>query len=516
MSTYDEILGKKPQSSNTETSDITQYGPMSQEADQGSDYPWDGLTQHKQNVAEEPTNTQPTANTSTHQNAAVQPPKMDDVSKANATLGTPKFDKSIAEVLAKKEPTNFEAPKESETPQKQNTTSVMQEQDGPSAAQIARAYALSPTSTDVDFSPSSETQAAKEARDKSYADMIASLEESMKKNKPLTKEQEEEQRKRKKRNTIISAIGDGLTALSNLVATTKGSPNMYDPDNGLTQRYNNYYERLKADREAKRDAYLKYQNLLYNLGDNRYKELAARDASNAELRQKQNAANQKTMTDKIKLLIEADKAEASGNVAKANILRNTALANKYAEDAKWAGPKAQAYIGNQNAAAGAHRASAARSMAGAAKDYASIGNEANDSNTKNKHSVVLNNGSGPVTFTYNKAYDNGIITLAPEMARVAKKLAQQYGGSKHEQFKKAGEKMQKLANVLNDPKTPHATRVSLVLSNLRNFPQLYHHAQQALGLEAMPTASKPKRKNGGTSPVMGQNLKKVDNSGASV
>ncbi len=488
MSTYDEILGTKPQSSNTWTNDITQYGPMLQETDQDADYPWDGLTQHKPNVAEDPTtNTQPTANTSTHQNAAVQPPKMDDVSKANATLGTPKFDKSISDVLAKKEPTKFETPKESGTPQKQNTTSVTQEQDGPSAAQIARAYALTPTSDNVALTPSSDTQAAQKVRDKSYADMIASLEESMQKNKPLTKEQEEAKKKRDKRNAIISSIGDGLTALANLVATTKGSTNMYDPDNGLAKRYNDYYEKMKAEREAKREAYLKYQNLLYSLGDNRYKELAARDAASAEKRQKQNAANQKAMTDKIKLLIEADKAEASGNVAKANILRNTALANKYAEDAKWTGAKAQAYIGNQNAAAGAHRASAARSYAAAAKDNASAGNGGGSVSSGGGSRIVLNNGRGTEVVSFNSKRYKNLLNVVPDMVRVLERLNGKYKNAKLPKDKTAKAKYEKIYNALSNPTLSSSKKLDIVFQNAREFPQLYHHIRQAIGVENVPT-----------------------------
>ena len=428
---------------------------------------------------------------------------VNSASKANATLGTPKFDNTITEVLEKQKPTNFEQPATEAQQRSQQAASAMQ--DEPTTAQIARAYALQPTASNYDYaSQSADTQAAMQKRNKSYAEMLSSLQESMQKYKPLTKEQEEQQRKRMKRDAIISAVGDGLTALSNLVATTKGSPNMYDPDSGLSKRYLDYYEKMKAEREAKRNAYQNYQQLLYNLNNNQYKELASRDAARAEALQKRDEDNRKAMTDKIKLLIEADNAEASGNVAKANTLRAEAQARKLDEEAKWTGKKATAYINNQNAAAGAHKAAAANSYASAAKHYADIengggnGSSGGSGSSGGRNHIVLNNGHSTEVVSYNKKRYRDILNVAPDMARTAQQLYAKYTKGKTLRDKQNAAKYGKIANTLSNPTLSSSTKIDIIVQNARDFPQLYHHIRQAVGAEAIPqprvTKQQPKQR----------------------
>lgn len=503
MSTYDEILGIKPK-----PKDYTEYGDMTRESQKatpqqsyltiGSD---ERVPEESTPIPYEPNDVkQPTsavqAPKATNQAVSVPKQHVRNAAKANVNLGTPQFDKAITEVLKKEEPTNFETPKEDE----QNAKGA----DGLTAAQLARAYALTPSSLNYDYSPSADTQEAKQKRDKSYAEMLSTLQESMQKYKPLTKEQEEAKKKRDKRNAIISSIGDGLTALANLVATTKGSPNMYDPDNGLSKRYLDYYEKMKADREAKRNAYQNYQQLLYKLNENRYNELSSRDASKAALREKQEADNQKNMADKIKLLIEADKAESTGNLNKANMLRSMALAKKAEEDARWTGAKAKAYIGNQNAAAGAHRASAVRSYAAAAKDYADMGSSGGKSGGGSR--IILNNGHGTEEVSFNSKRYKDLMNVVPDMARVAKQLADRYAKYgmksktewKNSKNKEAFDKFNKVYAALSNPTLASKTKLDIVFQNARDFPQLYHHIRQAVGAEAIPqprvTKPQPKQR----------------------
>lgn len=481
MSTYDEILGIKPK-----PKDYTEYGDMTRESQKatpqqsyltiGSD---ERVPEESTPIPYEPNDVkQPTsavqAPKATNQAVSVPKQHVRNAAKANVNLGTPQFDKAITEVLKKEEPTNFETPKEDE----QNAKGA----DGLTAAQLARAYALTPSSLNYDYSPSADTQEAKQKRDKSYAEMLSTLQESMQKYKPLTKEQEEAKKKRDKRNAIISSIGDGLTALANLVATTKGSPNMYDPDNGLSKRYLDYYEKMKADREAKRNAYQNYQQLLYKLNENRYNELSSRDASKAALREKQEADNQKNMADKIKLLIEADKAESTGNLNKANMLRNMALAKKAEEDARWTGAKAKAYIGNQNAAA--------------AKDYADMGSSGGKSGGGSR--IILNNGHGTEEVSFNSKRYRDLLNVVPDMARVAQRLSAKYSNGNTLHPNATSEKYRKIAEALSNPTLASKTKLDIVFQNARDFPQLYHHIRQAVGAEAIPqprvTKPQPKQR----------------------
>lgn len=73
--------------------------------------------------------------------------------------------------------------------------------------------------------------------------------------KPPTPEELEKQRKKQKRDAIFAAIGDGISALSNLYFTTKGAPNAYDPTKSLSATYRRRYDRLQAEHDAKNKEY---------------------------------------------------------------------------------------------------------------------------------------------------------------------------------------------------------------------------------------------------------------------
>lgn len=66
--------------------------------------------------------------------------------------------------------------------------------------------------------------------------------------KPLTDEQRTKEAKREKRQKLFAAIGDGLSAMSNLYATTQGSPGIKLP--GLSKGAMQRWERLRAERGA--------------------------------------------------------------------------------------------------------------------------------------------------------------------------------------------------------------------------------------------------------------------------
>lgn len=73
---------------------------------------------------------------------------------------------------------------------------------------------------------------------------------------PPTPEQIDKERKRQKRNSIFAAIGDGISALSNLYFATQGAPNAYNPQNSMSGRMRERYDKLQKDREANRRAYM--------------------------------------------------------------------------------------------------------------------------------------------------------------------------------------------------------------------------------------------------------------------
>lgn len=86
-----------------------------------------------------------------------------------------------------------------------------------------------------------------------YADMFAAMEPY----KEPTKEELEKERKKEKRERLFAAIGDGISALSNLFFTTQYAPNMYDPNKETnSERVENYWTNLRKEREANRRRYV--------------------------------------------------------------------------------------------------------------------------------------------------------------------------------------------------------------------------------------------------------------------
>ena len=116
----------------------------------------------------------------------------------------------------------------------------------------------------VSSSPTAPTQPGAKSKPSSGAGAPASggggggYEELFKKLNPYTPptaEELEKERKREKRAQIIAAIGDGITALSNLFFTTQYAPNMYDGKNTISTANKVRYDKLVKDREEKNTAY---------------------------------------------------------------------------------------------------------------------------------------------------------------------------------------------------------------------------------------------------------------------
>ena len=116
----------------------------------------------------------------------------------------------------------------------------------------------------VSSSPTAPTQPGAKSEPSSGAGAPASggggggYEELFKKLNPYTPptaEELEKERKREKRAQIFAAIGDGITALSNLFFTTQYAPNMYNGKNTISTANKVRYDKLVKDREEKNTAY---------------------------------------------------------------------------------------------------------------------------------------------------------------------------------------------------------------------------------------------------------------------
>ena len=77
---------------------------------------------------------------------------------------------------------------------------------------------------------------------------------------PPTAEELEKEKKKQKRDQIFAAIGDGISALSNLFFTTQYAPNMYTGKNTMSERTKVRYDKLMKEREGKEKEY--YEGLM--------------------------------------------------------------------------------------------------------------------------------------------------------------------------------------------------------------------------------------------------------------
>lgn len=73
---------------------------------------------------------------------------------------------------------------------------------------------------------------------------------------PPTAEEVEKDRRRQRSREAIAAIGDGVRAISNLVATANYAPNAYKPTETMLGSVQDRYEKLRAAKKADADAYL--------------------------------------------------------------------------------------------------------------------------------------------------------------------------------------------------------------------------------------------------------------------
>ena len=181
-----------------------------------------------------------------------------------------------------------------------------------------------PTATE----PTPATPAATTPQQKRYGtydDIYAYLRSEMERNRAETDDERKKREKREKTQAIISGIADMGSALSNLGWATQGAPNMYDPKEGMSPKYQELFDKKKAEREAKRERYLHAMNMMATLKDRE----AAREQAEAELERK----------------VKKDEAEQTrkDNLAKAQTAaytaleeyRNSATEKNYQQAAYW-------------------------------------------------------------------------------------------------------------------------------------------------------------------------------------
>ena len=112
-----------------------------------------------------------------------------------------------------------------------------------------------------------------------YDRQIAALNEAASRLKPETEEERKKRERREKSAKIVSAVSDGLQALSNLFFTTRGAPNMYDhKEASQLTPLQEKLEKLKAERQVNADKYLQYSLKIGDAQNDRAKTLREMEA----------------------------------------------------------------------------------------------------------------------------------------------------------------------------------------------------------------------------------------------
>lgn len=92
--------------------------------------------------------------------------------------------------------------------------------------------------------------------------------DGMEQTKLKSPEELEKERKRQKREKIIAAVGDGISALSNLYFTTQYAPNMYNSANSMSDKTQARFDKANAEYEKQKAEHLNYaMNYAKTIGD---------------------------------------------------------------------------------------------------------------------------------------------------------------------------------------------------------------------------------------------------------
>ncbi|MBD5307145.1 MAG: hypothetical protein HDS14_05915 [Bacteroides sp.] len=226
--------------------------------------------------------------------------------------------------------------------------------------------------------------------------------------RPETAEEKARREKREKGEAALAAVGDSISALSNLWFTSQYAPNAYDPSKGMSATTKNRWDKLRQEREANRREYYEgYMRAMAmdeakeredrnwrhtiereKIADERYEVKEARDKALADLneqlkRHQITAAEYKTEQERI----AAQFAEGTEQLKQENL---------------------RAGIRQKDAAAGASRANATASYA-----RANYYNNGGGSGGKHEPTLQLEDDE-PMHFGDDKDYDRTVMRLAPD------------------------------------------------------------------------------------------------------
>lgn len=300
----------------------------------------------------------------------------------------------------------------------------------------------------------------------SYVDMLKQLSPYQ----PPTQEELEKERKKEKRERMFAAIGDGISALSNLYFTTQYAPNMYKHENSQSEKVKSKWDKLRADRDTQMNAYIK--NLMAAQqaddenadNDRKWQRQLGIDAYNQQ--KDADAIQYKKDRDKVKddqwqqtYDQKADQFETTTGLKK-DALEETKRPHKANEGLKGAQIQETRRHNGVTESQGAERIAISR-----AKGSGGGGKQ---------ETIRLNDGT---VHTYSPDKKGALTSLAPSMAKKAKVAAERY--------RKAGDRRsyshyKQIADALEKAKSKDAI-AAIVVSNVGDFPTMDGDVRSVIG-----------------------------------
>lgn len=308
----------------------------------------------------------------------------------------------------------------------------------------------------------------------SYVDMFKKLNPYQ----PPTQEELEKERKKEKRERMFAAIGDGISALSNLYFTTQYAPNMYKYENSQSDKVKNKWDKLRADRDTQMNAYIKNlmaaQQADYENAENerKWQRQLGIDAYNQK--KDADALQYKKDRDEVKddqwqksYDQKADQFETTTGLKK-DALEETKRSHKANEGLKGAQIQETRRHNGVTESQGAARIAISRAKGPGG------GSSSGSGKGSKQETIRLHDGS---VHTYSPDKKGALTSLAPSMAKKANAAAERY--------RKAGDRRsyshyKQIADALEKAKSKDAI-AAIVVSNVGDFPTMDGDVRSVIG-----------------------------------
>lgn len=308
---------------------------------------------------------------------------------------------------------------------------------------------------------------------------------------PPTQEELEKERKKEKREKMFAAIGDTISALSNLYFTTQYAPNMYKHENSQSDKVKSKWDKLREDRDAQMNAYIKNLMAAQQADDE--------NAENERKWQRQldvDAYNQKKDADEFQYKKDRDKVKdeqwqksydqkaeqfETNKGIKKDAQKEAERSHRANEGLKGAQIQEAKRHNSVTEAQGAERIAISR-----AKGVSSSGSGKGGKGSK-QETIRLHDGS---VHTYSPDKKGALTSLAPSMAKKARAAAERY--------RKAGDRRSyshyiQIANALEKAKSKDAI-AAIVASNVGDFPTMDGDVRRVIGATGSFNVSNYRRK----------------------